>query len=148
MVTCERKVVHKYTEKNKLPINFSMNIKSSKFVSRTSQEKFANYKSQQDEFYQNIKLSILKKLKLLKQGNYMGTKEIYLCICSVFEEKPYIDIERIARIYKEASLLINENFDMVFLLVNSNLYMITNEYKFALLEDYKDSKINVHKIHL
>lgn len=146
VVTCERKQIHKFTEKNRLPINFSMNIKSDKLVSKGNIEKFQNYKFQQNEFYNNLKISITKKLTLLKQGNYMGTREIYLCICSVYEQKPYIDLEKVVRIYRECVNTIKAKFNLVFLLINKNLYMINAEFKFALMEDFENSNIKVDKI--
>lgn len=146
VVTCERRVIHKYTERNKLPIKFSMNIKSKRPVYKSKQEKYSFYKLEQDEFYQNLRTNINKKLRLLKHGNYMGTKEIYLCICSVYEDKPYIDVKKIATIYKEGTEKLKVKFDMVFLLVNNTLYMINNNNEFGLMEEYDYSRIKVDKI--
>lgn len=143
VVTCERRVIHKYTEKNRLPIKFSMKIKSDKIVNRGGQK---IRQSEQDEYYQNLRINIAKKLKLLKQGNYSGTKNIFLCILSVYEKKPYIDLNVVAKIYFEETKKLNIKFDMLLFIVNKTLYGINEKNEFAIIEEYNYSKIKVDKI--
>ena len=144
VVTCERRTIHKFTEKNKLPINFSMKVRDKVKSHRVRPE--SSQVDEEAELYHNMKLSVFKKLRKLKQGNYSGTEQIYLCICSVYEDKPYMDLSKVAGIYKEGVEKTGVQFDAVFLIVNKNLYMINNEYRFAIIDDYMNSRINVVKI--
>ena len=111
-----------------------------------STDKLSNVTMPQEEFYHNLKVGITKKLKLLKEGNYSGTKEIFLCICSVYEMKEYIDLNKVAKMYKECSQKIGVSFGVVFLIVNNKLYMINNNSEFTLVEEYNGSHIQVKKI--
>ena len=60
VISCERRVVHKFTERNKLPVKFSMKIKSDKLVEK-SKDKLSNVTMPQEEFYHNLKVGITKK---------------------------------------------------------------------------------------